>query len=491
VTGRPLGPAAPVATPTRREATVAAPPYVGDGAARAPSDGAPPGAARQPRLSIRLRLTLWYGGTILVLLLAGIAVLRGALRRTLDAEFRESLASAASFVHQFFRVELDEYPSVDSTIAHIAGELVFPDRGVEFVRADGTVFRAPGAPHSRATLAPPVRVLVRPLDPQLAPGWRIRVRASAADLARVERRLDLWFGVSVLAAALGAAAVGWWLAGRTLRPVGAMADAAEHITAARSSARLPVANPHDELGRLGTRFNALLERLDGALSQQRRFLADAAHELRTPIARMRSAVEVALLAPPGPADRAALEHVGADVENISTLVGQLLQLARADVDAQEAHPVRGFLDDAVVDALAPWRAPAAAAGVSLTVSVLEEVPAVFDPVLLQRLLGTLVDNAIRYTPAGGAVDVRVRRDGATAVLEVEDTGIGIQPDERAHVFERFYRGTAARQRAPDGSGLGLPIARAIVAQHGGSIVLAPARGGGTLVRVTLPTAPPA
>src|SRR5690606_39009580 len=150
-------------------------------------------------------------------------------------------------------------------------------------------------------LAPPLRVIHRPLDPDLAPGWQVRLTSSAAPLTRQLAAVDRGALLAIPLAVLLAVVLGWVLTGRTLRPVAAMADAADRISA-DAYGRLPVAVPDDELGRLGIRFNALLDRLDQAIATQRRFLADAAHELRTPIARARGAGDLALSLPAGTDD---------------------------------------------------------------------------------------------------------------------------------------------------------------------------------------------
>jgi two-component system, OmpR family, sensor kinase len=438
--------------------------------------------------SIRARLTLWYAGTILAVLLLLSAVLRDVIRRTLDRQFADSLAYSAAMMAQFFRLEINVYGTVERTVTHIAGEVLFQDRVIEFLQPGGARFATGGWKVStRApTLVPPVRVYERPLDERRAPGWRIRLRASAAETVRLERAVDRWFLLVAPTSVILAGALGWWLTGRTLTPVGRMADAAARIAAGEGGERLPIADPADELGRMGTRFNALLDRLEAALAQQRRFLADAAHELRTPIARMRGRVELASLAPDPASDRAALDAMAGELARTSTLLGELLLLARADADPRPAVLAPGYLDDVVLDVLNAFAPVARTVGVALDVEAVDETPARLDAELVHRLASVLVDNAVRYTPPGGRVRVRVGREHGHAVLEVRDTGIGITPEEQERLFERFFRGAAARACAPDGSGLGLPIARWIAREHGGELTLAPAPEGGTVARLELP-----
>ncbi len=481
-----------------------------------------PTRVKTPLPRIRLRLTVVYAMTLLVVLLLCSAFLRFATRNALAREFDDSMRASAALVRQFFRVEVAEYREIDATLQHIAGELVFEDRAIHVHRPDGQEFTVVGSPRLRArgALAGPVRTLTLPLEPALAPGWMIVVEASAATVAAVNARIDRWILLGIPALVLLAASVGWWLTGRTLRPVGRMADAAARI-AAGSGQRIPIHDASDELGRLGTRVNDLLDRLDGALAQQRSFLADAAHELRTPLSRVRGRVELAMQPMPIAGrpiavtstnrasttaydDALRVERAGIDapdalpaihdeVVRMSVLVDELLQLARADADgdATSGRMAPLFLDDVVTDEIPRWRADADRAHVTLTCSAVEETPMIGDAILMRRLLGIMLDNAIRYSNAGGCVDVRVLCADGGVVLEVQDEGIGIAPGERARLTERFYRGERARAHRSDGSGLGLAIAQWIVGRHGGTLSLTPApMGVGAVARVTIPEAPP-
>ncbi len=436
---------------------------------------------------IRARLTSWYAGTMIVLLLAFTAVLHVAVTRAVQRNFDASVEESLQLVRTFFRTELGEYHAVEATAQHVGAELVFPSRRVEFTRPDGSVLATPGL-GAPPLLEPPVRTVEIALDPALAPGWRIHLHASMADAQRMLGRVDRWLAISIPFTVLLSLLAGWLVTGRTLAPVGAMAAATERIVPGDPGTRLPVADPADELGRLGTRFNALLDRLDQALAQQRRFLADAEHELRTPVTRMRSRVDLALLTAPAGPDRDALVDVERELRRASQLLGELLLLARADAAPFTGQLARSFLDDVALTSLRAWRVPAGTAGVTLSASVVNEAPARMDATLMERLVGILLDNAIRYTPPGGTVDLRVFPEGGRAVLEVHDSGVGIPPGDRERVFERFYRGADARRLQPEGSGLGLSIARWIAERHEGRLVLAARDGGGTVARIELPLA---
>ena len=447
----------------------------------------------QHRPRIRLRFTALYAVTLLVVLLGAAGTLRYALRVTLQREFDKSVLASAGLVQQFFRAEVEEYVTVEATLAHIAGELVFEERAIRIRKPDGALFKIVGAPVRRARrpLSGPVRTVRFALDPALAPSWDIEVDASEANVMALQARIDRWFGVGIPLLVLCAAVAGWWLTGRTLRPVGRMAEAASRIAPA-SGARLPIDDPTDELGRLGLRFNALLDRLDGALAQQREFLADAAHELRTPIARLRARVDVAMLEPAtaSASDRNVLPGIDQELRAVSQQVDELLQLARADAAGEDA-PMRAeslFLDDVVMDELPRWQPEAQRRQMTLDYSALEESPVVGDASLLPRMVSILVDNAIRYGHEGGIVRVRVRPEDGAVLLDVEDDGIGIPEHERPRIFDRFFRGDAARRQRPDGSGLGLAIAAWIVRQHHGTIAVTGGEQRGTRVQVRLPLA---
>ncbi len=439
--------------------------------------------------SIRLRLTAWYAGSILLLLLAGTFVARRYVRNSLEGEFSRSQEVAATLVSGFFRAEVLEYRVVEGTIGHIVAELVIPDRHIHFVRPNGEDYVPP--PEIRVMPLPeleePIREILRPLDPDLAPGWNVRLSSSAAPLTRQLAAVDRAALLAIPIAVLIAILIGWVLTGRTLRPIAVMADAADRITA-ESHARLPVAVPDDELGRLGLRFNALLDRLDDAFNNQRRFLADAAHELRTPIARARGAGELALSMPAGAEDRDALGRTQRELEVMSRLVDELLELARADAGSVPESLQLGFLDDVVTDVVRGFDPMAKRQALTLAVDVPEEAAVKMDAPSLSRLVGILVDNAMRYTPPQGTVRVAVLAHPDGAKLVVEDSGIGIPEAERARLFERFFRGGAARKLAPDGSGLGLPIAKAIADRHGARIAFSANEPHGTRVTVTFPRA---
>jgi signal transduction histidine kinase len=327
------------------------------------------------------------------------------------------------------------------------------------------------------------RVYVLPLSPS---GRYIEMAASLgptdASVARL-RLLLLVLGTSGVAAAFLAA---WLLAGRALRPVRAITTAAREIAHSRGFARRVPANPRrDELGELAHTFNEMLESLEAAYRGQERFVADASHELRAPLTAIQANLEL-LEGHPNMSgtDRAvAVAEASREAVRLSRLVADLLALARADAGvAIRRQPVE--LDRLSLEAVQEARH--LAGGRRVEVEKLAPVVVMGDEDRLKQLLVILLDNAIKYTSAAGKVALRLQQDGSRAELRIRDNGVGIPPDDLPHVFERFYRADPARTRDPGGTGLGLPIARWIVEQHGGEIRLESEPGRGSEVIVRLP-----
>jgi signal transduction histidine kinase len=220
----------------------------------------------------------------------------------------------------------------------------------------------------------------------------------------------------------------------------------------------------------------------------RRFMADAAHELRTPITVLRTRVDVALQQPRDPEHYvSALHGVEAEARRLGGIVDSLLVLARADSGERQIERERFFLDDVAIDAAGAARFVARKKGVDVTVEEFEEAPVVGDPALIRQLIMILLDNAVKFTDSGGEVRVRVSLHEGVPTFGVQDTGIGIKREDLSRVFQRFFRGETARSRT-DGAGLGLSIARWIAREHGAEISLTSEPGQGTRVVVTFPRA---
>jgi signal transduction histidine kinase len=288
----------------------------------------------------------------------------------------------------------------------------------------------------------------------------------------------LLVGVPVLVALV--ALTTWAVVGRALRPVGAITSEVQSITAAGLDRRVPEPSAQDEIGRLARTMNAMLERLEAARDRQRRFVSDASHELRSPIASMRHQLEVAL-AHPGEVDVSRLvRDLLADDLRVQQVVDDLLLLARSDEDAERPH-VAVDLDDVV---LAAVRAARGLEEVRVDATGVGAARVQGDPTHLAVVVRNLVDNAVRH--ARSLVAVQLSTSGQTVLLRVDDDGPGVPPDDRERVFERFTRLDDARTRSRGGAGLGLAIVRQLVARHHGTVRCTEAPIGGARFEVRLP-----
>ena len=337
---------------------------------------------------------------------------------------------------------------------------------------------------------------------RLASGARVRIATRAHELdgqtvivrlALSEDHLwqDFWemlwvLGIGLPAALLAAGVTGYAVAGRALWPVHAMARRAEQISAERLNQRLEIANPDDELGHLGLAFNETLARLERSFEQLRRFTADASHELRTPLTAIRSVGEVALQGS-GDADyfRDVIGSMLEEAGRLTHLVDSLLNLSRADAGRTPLQPTRFPLLALAQESAALLEVLAEEKSQSLRVTGDAALTLWGDRLILRQALVNLIDNAVKYSPARGSIDVRVSGRHDEACVEVEDSGPGIPEEHRASVFERFYRVDKARTRDGGGAGLGLSIAQWAVGVHGGSIEF-DCPGRGCTFRVRLP-----
>jgi two-component system OmpR family sensor kinase len=295
--------------------------------------------------------------------------------------------------------------------------------------------------------------------------------------------------LSLVVAGIG----GWFLAARSLYPVVAMADRARQIGIENLSERLPVANARDELGRLAGTFNELLARLEGSLIQQRQFMADASHELRTPITTARTASSVALQQPersPGEY-RETLSIIEQETIRLSRIVDDMFTLARADAGSYPVRAMPMYLDELVDEVVRALRVVASTRSVSITNESVHPAPFTGDEDLVRRLIVNVVDNAVRYAPSNTAVRVALDRAGERYAISISDEGPGIPEAIQPRIFERFYRVDPARGRDRDGgAGLGLALAKWIAQVHGGDVTLAASSRLGSTFVITLPAPAP-
>jgi len=282
------------------------------------------------------------------------------------------------------------------------------------------------------------------------------------------------------------------LAKRAFIPILYLTRTTREINAGDLHRRVLVPRPRDEVHELALTLNEMIGRLDQAFTQQRRFVADASHELRTPVTVIRSITDVALEDPHSLEECVeALRDINAESKRLGQVINSLLTLARADEEHTllDREPVR--LDLLIFDVAATMEPLAIEHGIEFQIQALEPATVLGDTTRLIQVIMALVDNAITYTNAGGTVTFNVELSGAHARLKVRDTGIGIAPEDAAHIFERFYRADPARSRAVSGSGLGLSIVDWVVRAHGGSIAVESQLGHGSTFTVMLPLAPSA
>jgi two-component system, OmpR family, sensor kinase len=289
-------------------------------------------------------------------------------------------------------------------------------------------------------------------------------------------------------ALLLAGAGGWFLARQGLAPVAMMAERARSIRADDLGARLPIANPRDELGQLANTFNDLLNRLEASRTQQRQFMADASHELRTPVATSRTAASVALQQPHRSEEeyRDTLAIIEQQTTRLTRIVDDMFTLARADAGSYPVRRTLMYLDEVVDDAVRAARVVADTRQVSIELATSQSASFTGDEELIRRLIGNLLDNAVRHAPPRSAVHVHLVQESTRYLLSVSDAGEGMAPEIQPHIFERFVRGDVARTRSDGGAGLGLALARWIARAHGGDVTLVRSSSEGTTFAAVLP-----
>ena len=272
---------------------------------------------------------------------------------------------------------------------------------------------------------------------------------------------------------------GYWLSSRALRPVDEITSVARSIGVQNLSQRVAVPHTGDEIERMAQTWNEVLDRLETSVKRIRQFTSDASHELRTPLALIRATAELALRRDRDPAGYcASLRQIEQDAARMTELTESLLTLARADADALEMTLRPTDLNELTRSVVEQSGAAAADAGIALHAITPEHpVEAPADALGIRRILLILVDNALKHTPAGGAVSVSVADHGREVAVSVEDTGAGIPVEALPHIFERFYRADPAR--GSSGFGLGLSIAQAIAHGHGTAIEVASQSGSGS------------
>lgn len=455
------------------------------------------------RPSIRWRLTLWFGAVLAAVLLifgasvylvmvrllqfrtdkgleAQMAVIEDQIRRATSPEILRERLTWQFAIHPVYEMQVTE--NGDTT--WLRSERIV-NTGLPGIRepavADQGGFQdvvVPGVGRcrmlSKAISTPYAALLV-----QVA----LSLEMNEKNLGQL-REVLLLTGPPLILCALGC---GYLLARKALAPVERLAVEADQITATRLDLRLETPNPDDELGRLARTLNGMIGRLERSFGEIQRFSADAAHELRTPLAALRSEAEVTLRMDREPAEyRRALESMLEEIEHMTRMTEKLLFLCREDAGAKAAF--EGLRLDVLARGVVEHARPSAEAAGHQLVLVDSLAPCAIrgDRDHLRRLLFNLIDNAFKYTPAGGTIRIGLECHHGQAKLYVEDTGIGIAPEHLPNIFKRFYRVDSARPRQSSATGLGLAISYSIAKAHEGLLQVESQPGRGTRVTLTLP-----
>jgi signal transduction histidine kinase len=416
----------------------------------------------QRLVRLRLRLTIWYVATFgLIILLLG-ASLFAVIRYQISQQLDDSLTSATEELVRAARIREAEAKSARGRVVDAVDELTIPDRALylldtlgnaikpdtaaEWIRAAAREAAKTGQNNVQIDTRDDETLRLHALVFKLASGRHLVAVAVADQVELEDRYADLIaaFGGVALAALVLVAAGGFLLVQKSTAPI------------------------------------------ERSVLFIRRFMADAAHELRTPITVLRAHAEVALQQPRDAANYVlSLRGIEAEARRLGGIVDSLLVLARADSGERQVEHERFFLDDVAIDAAAAAQVVGRQKGVAVTVEEFEEAPIVGDSGLIRQLLMILLDNAMKFTDAGGEVRVRVSMPQGVPTFVVEDTGIGIRPEDLPSVFQRFFRGDTARGRT-EGAGLGLSIASWIAREHGAEISMTSETGTGTRVAIRFP-----
>ncbi len=461
--------------------------------------------------SLSFRLAAWYALILsATFALVGVGIFYG-LGQYLRAGVRESAERRSQQVEQLLLVSTAD--TTDSAIGHAISSLLTPEYNSRYVRLtrwpNGAIYRS-GPPADQSfdptTVPPfqpwPVKRVARTVNtasgdllvtstPIDAPAGRFLVELgySLAPLEEAERRLLSLLAWMLPALVLCATVGGYLLVQRALRPVDQMSDNARQMSVQDLEARLPVVETGDALHRLSVSLNHMLARLRDSVQTSRRFLADASHELRTPLTVIKGELQNLLAG--GGCPPAFAERIGSVLEEVARLehlVSSLLMLSRLDTGDAQREWADVDLPELVNSTAEQMRLIAEDSGVSLRSLPLEPVTVRGDRARLKQVIVNLLDNAIKFTPGGGAVTFQTRLSEGCGWLDIRDTGIGIPDAVLPHVFDRFYRADEARTRETGGAGLGLSIVQSICRAHGADIQVESSQGEqhGSLFRLRFP-----
>jgi heavy metal sensor kinase len=461
--------------------------------------------------SLSFRLVAWYAGLLtLVFVLLGALTLV-LLRQYLEANVLDTQARRARQIADTLLAAVGR--TGEAAIAREVEELYAPeenDRFIRITRGDGQVVYVSGRPHDRSfepsqVPAPPLRQAGQFLRKETLPGGsmllaaRSYVGAGSQYLvevglpnARTEetlRQVLLMLAIGLPIAVAVAVTGGFILVRRALKPVDNLSQKAAAITQHNLSERLPVARTGDELERLSLSLNLMISRLEDAINSSKQFVADASHELRTPLAVLRGELEnLAQDIELKPHTRETLGSALEEVDRLAEIVEGLLALSRLDTGDTQSRWVKFDLAELVATTADQMSLLAEDKNISVGCDSAAPVIIEGDQAKLKQVVVNLLDNAIKYTPNGGRIRLKIAREEGYAVLDITDDGIGIPAEALPHVFKRFFRVDGSRSRDQGGAGLGLSIVKSICDAHGARVEVSSVPGHGSSFRVRQPLA---
>jgi heavy metal sensor kinase len=462
--------------------------------------------------SLRFRMALLYAGVLgTCLILFGASVYLG-LSSYLARSLENSVLDDARSIGEKILVDANRKGD-----AFVVGEMNEMDpeitgRFLRITRSDHSVLYVSPAPLDRsftpAAISPVstavrgklwreehraggsgVRIVALPYVNPGGGSFLVEVGASTAAMDGVLRRLRLTLLVGVPLIIAGALVSGYLMMKRALRPLDRIAQRAEKVSSRNFGERLPVVRSGDEIEQLTTALNRMMERLEESFHHISRFSADVSHELRTPLAILRGELES--VAERQQLSTEMLETIGSaleEIERVTRIVNHLLEISRLEAGQAVRERVLIDLGQLVTNTAEQMRLLAEEKSISVLYLIASHVEVEGDSLLLKQVVVNLLDNAIKYTPPQGSVRLMVEAREKYSVLEVQDTGVGISPQDLPHICERFYRADKARSRNSGGAGLGLSIVKSICAVFGGEIKIFSKEGEGTRVRIQLPRA---
>ncbi len=463
--------------------------------------------------SVRARLTLYYVSALAVALILVAGMIYVLLAQALYARIDETLDALMQTTSNSLHNDLDEGQGIDGAARSTAAELASRLQMLAIYNSTGGLLAEEQRDDDLEIALPPLdtiprdnplfitvaeagdaddrhrlalqRLTIRPYETEFIVVAGSSLEPTDEELEALRRILMYVVPIALAAAGLG----GWFLAHRSLSPVVAMAERARKIGVEDLSLRLPIANPYDELGQLAATFNELLARLEASLNLQRQFMADASHELRTPVTTTRTAATVALQQPHRDESdyREALVIIEQQAARLSRIVEDLFTLARADAGNYPVRRDAMYLDEVIDEVVRAARVVASTKEVRVELDNIASAAWTGDEDLIRRLVGNLLDNAIRHSPRGSAVSLTLEQTTAAFTIVVSDAGPGIPPEMQPHIFERFFADRSrARGRKDGGAGLGLAMVRWIAHVHGGEVSLTQSSEAGSTFTVWLP-----